>query len=151
MIPLPLPELSAASPLPPENVAVRLPAEPPAPVVHRGQRLLRDETALTRGVRTRVRYLETMHPPYPQRAREMGWEGTVLLRVEVNPDGTVADVSVRRTSGYPTLDEPALTAVKQWRFTPLTDGAFSFSAVVDVPVRFDLREQEEQREESGGS
>ncbi len=81
----------------------------------------------------------------------MGWEGAVLLRVEVNPDGTVADVSVRRTSGYPTLDEAALTAVRRWRFTPPTDGAFSFSAVVDVPVRFDPREQEDRREEGLGS
>ena len=117
----------------------------------RSRSLLRDETALTKGVRTHVRYLETMRPPYPRHAREMGWEGTVVLRVEVKPDGTVGEVSVHRTSGYPALDEAALTAVKRWRFAPPTDGAFSFAAVVDVPVRFDLKEYADPRDEGRGS
>jgi len=148
-IPMPLPDVSAATPLPPESVEVQ--AAPPAPALPRSRALLRDETALTKGVRTHVRYLETMRPPYPRRAREMGWEGTVVLRVEVQPDGTVGTVSVRQTSGYLTLDEAALTAVKRWRFEPPTDGAFSFATVVDVPVRFDLKEYAEPRGEGRGS
>ncbi len=121
-IPMPLPDVSAATPLPPENVGVQ-PAVS-APALPRSRTLLRDETAVTKGIRTRARYLESMRPPYPKRAREMGWEGTVVLRVEVKVDGTVGAVSVHRTSGYLTLDEAALIAVKRWRFAPPTDGAF---------------------------
>ena len=149
-IPLVLPDVSAAMPLPSESVAVRMERTLP-PVSPRLQHLLRDETAATKGVRTRARYLETMRPPYPQRAREMGWEGTVVLRVEVNPDGTVGGLAVYQASGYPVLDEAALTAVKRWRFAPPTDGAFTFSAVVDVPVRFDLKEYGDLRDERQGS
>ena len=148
-IPMPLPDVSAAIPLPPEGIGVQ-PAVS-APALPRSRALLRDETAVTKGIRTRPRYLEAMRPPYPRRAREMGWEGTVVLRVEVKPDGTVGVASVYRTSGYLTLDEAALIAVKRWRFAPPTDGAFSFSTVVDVPVRFDLKEQADPREEGRGS
>ena len=150
-IPMPLPDVSAAIPLPPESVGVRVQPELTAPALPRSRTLLRDETAATKGVRTRPRYLEAMRPPYPKRAREMGWEGTVVLRVEVKPDGTVGAASVHRTSGYLTLDEAALTAVKRWRFAPPTDGAFSFATVVDVPVRFDLKEQGDPHEEGRGS
>ena len=149
-IPLRLPDVSAAMSLPSESVAVRM-ERPLPPVSPRLRHLLRDETAATKGVRTRARYLETMRPPYPQRAREMGWEGIVVLRVEVNPDGTVGGLAVYQASGHPVLDEAALTAVKRWRFAPPTDGAFTFSAVVDVPVRFDLREYGDLRDERQGS
>jgi len=148
-IPMPLPDVSAAVTLPPESIGV--PPALSAPALPRSRALLRDETAATKGVRTRARYLESMRPPYPKRAREMGWEGTVVLRVEVKPDGTVGAASVHRTSGYLTLDEAALVAVKRWRFAPQTDGAFSFATVVDVPVRFDLKEQGDPREEGRGS
>jgi TonB family protein len=148
-IPLRLPDVSAAMPLPSESVAVR--KEPPAHVSPRSPHLLRDETAVIKGIRTRARYLDAMRPPYPRRAREMGWEGTVVLRVEVNPDGTAGEIAVHQPSGYPVLDEAALTAVKRWRFAPPTDGAFTFSAVVDVPVRFDLREYGDLRDERQGS
>ena len=148
-IPMPLPDVSATIPLPPESVGVQPVVS--APAVPRSRALLRDETAATKGVRTRARYLESMRPPYPKRAREMGWEGTVVLRVEVRPDGTVGAASVHRTSGYLTLDEAALIAVKRWRFAPPTDGAFSFATVVDVPVRFDLKEQGDSHEEGRGS
>lgn len=148
-IPMPLPDMSAATLLPPESVGVQ--PNVSAPALPRSRTLLRDETAVTKGVRTRARYLESMRPPYPKRAREMGWEGTVVLRVEVKADGTVGAVSIHRTSGYLTLDEAALIAVKRWRFAPPTDGAFTFAAVVDVPVRFDLKEQGDLHEEGRGS
>ena len=145
VIPLPLPEMSASVPLPPEGMGIQL--QVPLPSLPQSRELLRDETAATKGVRTRVRYMDSMRPPYPRRAREMGWEGTVVLRVEVKTDGTVGEIVVRRTSGHVLLDDAALTAVRRWRFVPPTDGAFTLSAVVDVPVRFDLRDKSATQEE----
>ncbi len=150
-LPLPLPDVSTATPLPPDGIGLGLPSEGRGPVVPQPPRLLRDETATTLGGRTRVHYLESIRPPYPRRAREMGWQGTVVLRVEVKSDGTVGAVAVRQTSGHATLDEAALTAVKGWRFAPPTDGEFSFSTVVDVPVRFDLKEQQLHPSDGQGS
>jgi TonB-like protein len=102
-LPTPLPELSTAVPLPPDAYWKRGAPLAPHSVGAGPSRLLQDNTALARGHRTRVRYLEPARPPYPKRAREMGWEGTVLLRVEVRTDGTVAEVKVEQTSGYTML------------------------------------------------
>jgi protein TonB len=139
-LPIPLPELSTAVPLPPEAYWKRGAPLAPDSLGVGPPRLLQDNTALARGNRTRVRYLEPARPAYPKRAREMGWEGTVLLRVEVSADGTVADVKVEQTSGYAMLDQSAVVTARGWRFAPEMDGGFTMPTIVEVPVRFDLTE-----------
>ena len=141
-VPIPSPEMSTVVPLPPESLS-RAPVAPLSMSQPQAPRLLLDDIAQTRELQTRVRYLETTRPVYPRRAREMGWQGTVLLRVEVNPDGSVGEVEIRRTSGHISLDQAAAKAAKTWRFEPPADGGFAMAAVVDVPVRFDLTEPEQ--------
>lgn len=55
-------------------------------------------------------------PPYPALARRMSWEGTVHCLIELAEDGSVAAVTVARTSGHATLDEAARRAILAWRF-----------------------------------
>lgn len=43
-----------------------------------------------------------------------------LFVVSVAPDGTVANVAVRQTTGYPELDARAQRWMKKWRFKPNT-------------------------------
>jgi len=62
-------------------------------------------------------------PPYPRRAERLGWEGTVVLEIDVAADGTVADARIAESSGHGLLDEAALRAVRGWRFTPAKDAA----------------------------
>jgi TonB family protein len=81
---------------------------------------------------------DNLRPDYPRTAQEAGWEGTVMLRVEVLPDGNAGSVSVQRTSGHAILDDAALTAVQRWRFRPAMDGNFPIRSVVNLPVKFDL-------------
>jgi TonB family protein len=140
-LPLPMPDISTAPRLLPESLELRVAPEFSKSTVSRAPRLLLDDTASLRGYQTRVRYLEANRPTYPRRARELGWHGTVLLRLEVRTDGTVGDAFIHRTSGYTALDQAALGAAKAWRFAPQTDGAFAIPAIVDVPVRFDLTDQ----------
>jgi len=141
-LPIPLPELSTAVPLPPEAYWKRGAPLAPDSLGAGPPRLLQDNTAHVRGSRTRVRYLEPARPAYPKRAREMGWGGTVLLRVEVRADGTVAEVKVEQTSGYTMLDQSAVVTARGWRFAPVMDGAFTMPTIVDVRVGFDLKEYE---------
>jgi protein TonB len=77
-------------------------------------------------------------PEYPSLARERGFEGTVLLRVRVLPDGTAGEVAVERSSGHEILDGAALRAVKLWLFSPATRNGIPVPAWVTVPVRFSL-------------
>jgi len=48
---------------------------------------------------------------YPDAARRDGVSGKLLLDVELNPDGTVRNISVLRPSGQPLLDEAAVRIV----------------------------------------
>lgn len=77
-------------------------------------------------------------PIYPRVAREEGWEGTVVLRVQLHMDGIPKRVTIKKTSGHEVLDQAAVKAVYRWRFSPAKDGNIPFSSLVDIPVRFDL-------------
>jgi periplasmic protein TonB len=45
---------------------------------------------------------------YPLRARDNGWEGDVVVHLEIAASGELAEVKVKRGSGYEVLDEQAL-------------------------------------------
>lgn len=50
---------------------------------------------------------------YPARAAERGEQGRCLLQVTVNKDGTLRDVELKESSGYPLLDQEAIDAVRK--------------------------------------
>ncbi len=50
---------------------------------------------------------------YPARARDRGEEGTCLLKVTVNRDGTLENVRIMESSGSSTLDNEAVEAVRK--------------------------------------
>lgn len=104
-------------------------------------KVARDSIADIQGIRKPVRPTKAERPPYPQFAREQGWEGTVVLRIRVNQGGSVDLVKTQKSSGFPILDESAVQSVKSWKFEPAKDGEFSISSTVDLPIRFDLDEQ----------
>jgi protein TonB len=79
-------------------------------------------------------------PAYPALARKRGWEGRVLLAVEVAVDGTAQAVRVQTGSGHELLDEAALRAVRQWRFQPGTRAGVAVAMQVLVPVHFILKD-----------
>ena len=49
---------------------------------------------------------------YPHEAARLGLSGNLLLEVVLNPDGTIADIALRRSSGEPVLDDAAVRIVK---------------------------------------
>lgn len=77
-------------------------------------------------------------PDYPPQAREKGYEGTVVLRVRVLPDGTAGEIVVERSSGHEILDGAAQQAVKAWLFAPATRNGNPVPAWISVPIRFSL-------------
>jgi TonB family protein len=58
--------------------------------------------------------LSSVPSAYP--AAAPGVQDPVVLRAEINKEGTVTDVSV--VSGNPLLNDAAIAAVKQWRYRP---------------------------------
>ena len=84
------------------------------------------------------RYAQNPKPVYPQEAREKGYQGKVLLRVEVLANGRVGQVALKKSSGCEVLDRSALAAVKEWRFIPARKGEVAVPVLVIIPIKFQL-------------
>ena len=84
------------------------------------------------------RYGDNARPAYPPLARLRGYQGVVVLFVEVLVDGRVGQVGIRRSSGHEILDRAALEAVRTWRFEPGRKEGRAVTMSVEVPVRFVL-------------
>ncbi len=86
------------------------------------------------------RYRDNARPAYPPLARLRGYQGVVVLLVEVRFDGRVGQASIRRSAGHEILDRAALEAVRTWRFEPGRREGRAVTMSVEVPVRFVLNE-----------
>jgi protein TonB len=78
------------------------------------------------------------HPEYPREARRFGWEGTVLLIIQVLPDGSTGKIEIKESSGYSVLDQAAVQAIRRWRFEPAQRQGISVPATIELPVIFKL-------------
>ena len=83
-------------------------------------------------------YKQNASPAYPLRARRMGFEGLVMLKVLVDENGRVDDLEVVSSSGYAILDKAALSSVKKWVFEPGSEGGKKKKMWVKIPIRFEL-------------
>lgn len=83
-------------------------------------------------------YLNNPKPAYPPAARRRGDTGTVYLRVQVREDGSAAQVILKASSGFSSLDQAALDAVARWKFIPARQGDTPVMSWVVVPVGFSL-------------
>ncbi|MYB32185.1 MAG: M56 family metallopeptidase [Acidobacteria bacterium] len=83
-----------------------------------------DELHATLGTRDGVsppRKIQGVAPVYPPEALAAGAEGVVVVEAAISSTGEVTDVEVVRS--VPLLDEAAVAAVAEWRYTPaLLDG-----------------------------
>jgi protein TonB len=75
-------------------------------------------------------------PLYPEIARSARVSGVVILEAMLAEDGTVRDVRVLRS--IPLLDAAAVTAVREWRFTPTLLNGTPVPVVMTVTVAFNL-------------
>ena len=77
-------------------------------------------------------------PQYTEDARRLGVEGDVVLEIVVRSDGSVGQVSIIQRLGSG-LDQRAVDAVRQWRFTPARRYGTPVDVLVEVAVEFKLR------------
>jgi len=81
--------------------------------------------------------VQKVTPRYPEAARIAGVDGTVMVQALVGVDGAVRDTRIAHS--IPMLDDAAVEAVKQWRFTPAIAKDKPVEIWVAVPVHFSLR------------
>jgi protein TonB len=84
------------------------------------------------------RLLREVRADYTDAARRANLSGEVLLEIVVRRDGTVGDVRVLQRLGSG-LDERAIHAVRQWRFSPARLRGAPVDVIVEVAVEFKLR------------
>ena len=80
------------------------------------------------------------HSHYPAEARELAMEGTVWVEMRVVPDGRILSERVRRSSGYPLLDEAALAAARAASPLPPPGVGAGPETRVVVPVSYRIME-----------
>lgn len=83
---------------------------------------------------TKVRDVAPLYPPAAQAARI---QGPVIIEATIGVDGRVQTARVLRS--LPLLDEAALTAVRQWTYTPTLLNGVPVPVVMTVTVMFTLR------------
>ena len=82
--------------------------------------------------------LREVRPLYTDEARRRSVSGNVVLEIIVQRDGTVGNLRVIRGLGAG-LDEKAIEAVRQWRFSPAKRQGAPVDVIVEVSVEFKLR------------
>ena len=78
-------------------------------------------------------------PEYPVSEVRQGHEGTVLLALEILPNGRVGQVRIERSSGYEKLDASAAREARKWRMKPGTSDGTAKAMWRIVPIKFQLK------------
>ena len=78
-------------------------------------------------------------PLYPAEALAAGQQGNVVLRVKINAAGNVSAISIFTSSGIGSLDESALSTVRNWIFVPARRAGRPVAYEVTVPIEFFIR------------
>ncbi len=78
---------------------------------------------------------------YPRWAIRQGWEGNLILAVEILTDGSVGRLQVMKSTGYKLLDKTASKAIQHWKFHPATKDGKPVLTCIQIPVDFKLEEK----------
>jgi protein TonB len=79
-----------------------------------------------------------VRPLYPEVARSARVEGTVIIEAVLDTTGRITQLRVIKS--VPLLDQAALDAVRQWRYTPSMYGGRPVSVLMTITVRFTLQQ-----------
>lgn len=84
------------------------------------------------------RLLREVKADYTEEARQRGLTGDVVLEIVVRRDGAVGDIRILQGLDAG-LNDRAVQAVRQWRFTPARRQGTAVDVIVEVAVEFKLR------------
>src|SRR3954451_18445420 len=124
---------SAPEPVSISALGTRAPEPLPAAIVT--AKFSNPEVQLTQsqGV-TPGRLLKKVMPRYPEMARRAGVSGDVIIAAIIGTDGALHNLRV--TSGSPLLREEAITAAKQWRYSPYLLGGKPVETDTHITISF---------------
>ncbi len=82
----------------------------------------------------KLKHVMPIYPPIAQSARV---QGIVIIEATIGVDGNVTDARVIRSVAL--LDQAALEAVRQWKFTPTELNGVKVPVIMTVTVNFTLQ------------
>ena len=68
----------------------------------------------------KITCLNCVKPKYPKLAIERGYEGILEIKVIIQKNGSVANVSVTKSTGYEILDKAGIKSAMESKFYPLS-------------------------------
>jgi periplasmic protein TonB len=83
--------------------------------------------------------VRTVQPVYPYEMRRDGVSGIVNVNCLIDEKGNVQDPKVEKATNTQFV-QPALDALKQWKFKPAKRDGAVVSIRVNIPIRFSLEE-----------
>lgn len=117
------------------GTSTRRPATQQAPAAMQHSSTQRVSESISAALRNRL----TKYFEYPWLAQQRGWEGRVLLSLRVASNGNLSEWKIVQTSGYRTLDQSALRAVRRIEHLPQAGRWLkSGSLEVQLPVQYKL-------------
>lgn len=128
--PPPPPSPPPPPPAPPASVAE--PPPPPPPPPSGGS----DQTLRIGGEIKAPTKIKDVRPVYPAQAKESNVSGIVILELRVDEHGNVTNAKVIRSVAL--LDDAAVDAALQWKYTPTTLNGQAVPVIMTVTVRFSL-------------
>ena len=78
--------------------------------------------------------IRRVEPVYPDLAKRARVQGVVLLQVTVDETGNVTDLKIIR--GHPLLNQAAVDAVRQWKYSPTLLNGEPVPVIATVTVNF---------------
>lgn len=84
------------------------------------------------------RLIKEVKPIYPEKARELGAQGIVILNARTDEYGNIVDVYVIKRV-HPLLDKAAVDAVRQWKYEQVFIKGEPRSVVFTITVTFKIK------------
>jgi protein TonB len=81
--------------------------------------------------------VRTVAPEIPVQFSRNGGSGLVTVSFMVDEKGQVQEASVEKSS-HPDLNEPALKAIRKWRFKPAKKDGTPVAVRVSIPIKFEV-------------
>ena len=76
-------------------------------------------------------------PAYPAELRRLGTSGVVTISCLIDEKGNVQEPKVEKTSNDK-FSQPALDAVRKWKFKPAKKSGTAVSLRVSIPIQFSI-------------
>jgi TonB family protein len=139
-IPTSLPPIDIGRAMPPGEIVIGGNGDPDGGARPRG--ILDGERPAStdwRGTELLMRIVTTAKPRYPERLRELGIEGTVVVRFTVDTTGRVDTKSAQIVSTTnPLFSRAVLDALDGFRFKPAEVGSRHVAALAEMPFEFKI-------------